>query len=480
MNAGLALTPWARFRAKFIGDRQFYKMIFTLVIPVIIQNTIGSLVNLADNVMVGALGTAALSGVAIANHLMFVYYVSIWGVLAGPAIYAAQYAGAKDWEGFRQTLRARFLVVPLTTGVALVLLTVWPTQLMSLYLAGDGSAVERAAMLAAGQQYLTIMLWGLLPFALTQCYAGAMREAGETMLPMAAGIIAVLVNVVFNYLLIFGKLGLPALGVPGAAIATVFSRVVELAIVVIAAHRNPVKFPFAVKLYRPFRIGGVLAKNMTIKGMPLFINEFLWSAGMATLTQILSTMGLAVVGALNIASTFTNLFGVFFFSLGTAVAIVTGQTLGANEPEKARDQVWKLMFVSVAIATFMGLLLIVSAGAIAQIYNTEPEVRQLAVSFMRAAALFMPFNAIAHCSYFAIRSGGSTLVTMAFDSIYTWVLVVPYTYALVAYTNWGIETLYPLSQLTNVLKAVLGLIVVSAGFWARNLVSDQQVPVVEQ
>lgn len=464
---------WSRFKATFVGDRQFYKMTLLLIVPVIVQNTVTNLVNLLDNVMVGNLGTAHMSGVAVANHLMFVFNLSIFGALSGAGIYGAQYAGAKDWKSFRETLRMRLVVSVGITALATLILMRWQTPLLSLYLAGEGNPADRAAMLAYGQEYLRIMFWGMLPFALAQCYGSALRETGETQLPMFASVIAVIVNLFFNFILIFGKLGFPALGVKGAAIATVISRFAELAIVAFVAHQNRIKFPFFTGLYRRFSIDKTLAKNIAIKGAPLFVNEFLWSAGMITITQILSTRGLAVVGGMNIATTFTNLFGVFFFSIGTAVAIVTGQELGAGNIEGARAQVWKLLLFSVGISSLLGIALMLSAGSITQIYNTETEVRRLAASFMRASAIYMPFQAMANCCYFAIRSGGRTLLTMVFDSVYIWVVCIPYTFALVALTSLGIETVYPLSQLIHILKAALSLAIVSTGFWARNLTAGQ-------
>ena len=471
MKAELAITPWSRFKTRFIGDRQFYNMVLALIIPVIIQNTVTNLVNLADNVMVGALGTTHMSGVAIANHLMFVFNLTIFGALSGAGIYGAQFAGAKNWRGFKQTFRMRLLVSLAITLLAALVLAKWPTILLSFYLEGDGDPAERTAMLIFGQQYLKIMLWGLLPFALSQCYSSALRETGETMLPMIASSSAVAANLIFNYLLIFGKLGLPALGVQGAAVASVLSRSMELLVVALVAHKNHLKFPFLVRLYRPYHIDRDLAKNMALKGAPLFFNEFFWAAGMITITQILSTKGLSVVGALNIASTFTNLFGVFFFSIGTAVAIVTGQALGAGKPELAKEYVWKLLFFSVGISCTLGAILSISAHKITQVYNAEAEVRHLAAAFMRAGAIYMPFQAIANCSYFAIRSGGRTLLTFLFDSVYTWVICVPYTYALVTFTNLEIGAIYPLSQLIHVLKAIISLAVVRTGFWAHNLVT---------
>ena len=272
---------------------------------------------------------------------------------------------------------------------------------------------------------------------------------------MRASVLAVLVNLVFNYLLIFGKLGLPALGVKGAAIATVLSRVVELLVVVVTAHKHQDRFPFLKGLYRSARIAKDLAVNITIKGMPLFVNEFFWSAGTITITQILSTRGLTVVGGLNIASTFTNLFGVVFFSCGIAVAIVTGQTLGSGDVELAKAQVWKLMFLAVALASSVGIILAISAGWITQIHRTEVEVRQLAAMFM--GSRFHALHGHLPLQLFYHPLWGKDVPHNAFDSVYVFVICIPYTYTLVTFTDLGIESLYPLSQLTQPLKAVLGL-----------------------
>ncbi len=229
-------------------------------------------------------------------------------------------------------------------------------------------------------------------------------------------------------------------------------------------------------MYRSLHIQKDLAKGIAAKGMPLLVNEFLWSLGMITITQIFSTRGLNVMAGLNISSTIGNLFNVFFLSMGTAVAVMTGQALGANDPELAKKQIWRFLFFSVSVCLVLGAALAVSAGPITNIYNTEAEVRRLAVVFMRTNAMYMAFHAVAHCCYFAIRSGGKTFITMLFDSVYTWVIMVPYTYFMVNFTRIGIEALYPLCHLTDLIKAILGIAVVSMGFWARTLVEQKPIP----
>lgn len=470
------LTPglWPRFKGAFLGDRQFYRTVLAIILPIIVQHTVSNFVSLLDNVMVGAVGTLHMSGVAISNQLLFVFNLAVFGAVSGAGIYGAQFVGARDWEGFRQTFRFKLIVALVITVLFGAILLGWPDTLISLYLTGEGSAADAAAMLHYGRQYLHVMLWGLIPFALAQVYSSSLRETGETLLPMTASIAAVAVNVIFNYFLIFGKCGFPELGVTGAAIATVFSRFVELGVVLVFSHANHKKFFFMKGVYRTLRIGKALAADIAAKSMPLLLNELLWSMGMSTLTAIFSTCGLMVVAGLNIATTITNLFNVFHLSVGMAVAIMIGQALGANDIALARKQVWKLIFFGACISIAIGGILALCADAIPRIYNADEDVRRLAAVFIRTGAMYMVFNAIAHGCYFAIRSGGKIFMTMLFDSIYTWVFCVPYTYLMVRYSGLNIEVLYPLCYLTEVVKCFSGLLVVRLGYWARNMVSVQE------
>lgn len=462
-----------RFRRTFIGDRAFYKAVFTLVLPIIVQNTISNFVNLLNNIMVGQVGTAQMSGVAIANQLLFVFNLTIFGGLSGSGIFGAQFFGAGDNEGLRHTFRFKLWTAAVILAGAVAVFLAGGKTLISLYLTGEGNAADAAAMLDYGRSYLKVMLWGLLPFALSQVYSGTLRETGETMLPMKASIAAVFTNLCLNYVLIFGKLGFPVLGVVGAAIATVISRFVELAIIVIYAHRHTEKFPFIVGMYRSLKVPGKLALNIFKRGMPLLVNELLWSLGVTTLTQIFSTRGLNVVAGLNISSTIVNLFNVVFISMGVAVAVMVGQALGAGDIPRARAYVWKLIFFSICTCIVIGGALAAVSPVIPRIYNTTGDVRRLATYFILTSALYMSFNATTHCCYFAIRSGGKTFITFLFDSAYSWVVAVPFAYVLTHFTRLDIFILYPVSYITDAVKCVIGVIIVRTGYWAQNIVASR-------
>jgi len=472
MKQRASSSAFNKFRNTFIGDREFYITVFALVLPLIVQNAISNFVNLLDNLMIGRLGTPQMSGIAIANQLIFVFNLAIFGVLSGPGIFGAQFFGAGDNEGLRHTVRFKLWTVAITLVVSIAVFLTCGDQLIALYLTGEGDAIERAATLEYSRSYLHIMLWGLLPFALSQVYGGTLREMGETMLPMKASVAGIITNLFLNYMLIYGKLGFPALGVDGAAIATVISRFVEVAIIIVYTHRHLERFQFVEDLYRTVKIPKGLAFNIIKKGMPLFINELLWSLGMTTLMQIFSTRGLNVVAALNITSTITNLFNVVVFSMGTAVAVMVGQALGANDIPRAKQTAWRLIFFNVCVCIVVGSLLAVLSPVIPYIYNTTDDVRRLATRFMQTSAMYMAVNAVSHCAYFTIRSGGKTFLTFLFDSVYTWTVLVPFTYVLTHFTRLTISVLYPICCLADVIKCIIGIIVVKDGRWAQNMVSD--------
>lgn len=459
-----------RIRHALIGDRAFYTQMVAIVVPIIIQNTVSNVVSLLDNVMVGRVGTLEMSAVAIVNQLLFIFNLCIFGGLAGAGIFATQFAGAKDDEGVRHCFRIKWMIAVLMLVLAGAVFLLLPKQLIGLYLAEgtDPAAMERT--LRYGTNYLLVMLLGLLPFAVSQIYASTLREVGETRLPMIASIVAILVNLVFNYLLIFGKFGFPKLGVTGAAIATVLSRYIEMAIIMIYTHLRSSAFAFIRGAYSSAYVPAKLMRRVLRRGSPLLVNEFLWSSGMAVLLQCISVRGLEAVAAYNIASTVSNLFKVVFLSMGNAVAIMVGQALGANRIDEAKGTAWKLMTASVASNLVMGTLLFALSPVIPQIYNTEPHVREIAMKLLWVVAAMMPLYAVSHCSYFTLRSGGRTIITFFFDSGFTWGVSVPAAYLLANMTALSVVPMYLVVQSLELIKVIIGVILVHRGIWVCNII----------
>ena len=457
---------------KFIGDKAFYRRVLAVAVPIMVQSGITNFVSLLDNIMVGRTGTEQMSGVAIVNQLIFVFYLCCFGGFSGAGIFTAQYYGAKDDEGIRHTFRYKLWLGFVLVAGALVVLGFFGEDLISLYLRGTNDGGDPAAALAFGCDYLKIMLLSLPAFALVQVYSNTLRECGETVVPMRAGLAAVFVNLAFNYLLIYGKLGFPALGVKGAAIATVLSRLVEFAVVAVWTHRHKEKCPYIKGVYKTLFVPPALVKRYFLTGSPLLVNEALWSAGMAMLAQCYSLRGLNVVAATNIANTVCNVFNVVFFAMGDAIAIIIGQHLGAQDYDRAKDETNKIIAFSIFIATLVGIAIAATSHLFPMIYKTTPEAKQIAAQLLIAQAVFTPQIALLHTSYFTIRSGGRTVVTFLFDSVFMWVVSVPVAFLLSRYTNLYVVWIFVFLQMADWIKCVIGVVLVRKGVWMNNIVSD--------
>ena len=458
---------------KLIGDKAFYAMVLAVAVPIMIQNGITNFVGLLDNIMVGRVGTEQMSGIAIVNQLLLVFNLAIFGAISGAGIFSAQFYGSGDQKGVRHTFRFKLYVCVLIVALGIAIFALWGDSLILLYLHGENNDAALEATLFYAKEYLFVMLFGLAPFAIEQMYTGTLRECGETKVSMVAGIVAVLVNLGLNYLLIFGKLGCPRLGVVGAAIATVTSRYVQMFMVMAWTHMHSEKMPFIKGAYRSLRVPGYLTAKIIVKGVPLMINEILWAAGIATLMQCYSLRGLDTVAAMNISTTISNLFNVVFIAMGSAISIIVGQLLGAGKMEEARDTDTKLIAFSVFSCIVIGGAVALAAPLFPMLYNTTEGVKTLAASFLRIASLCMPLAAFMHASYFTLRSGGKTIVTFLFDSVFLWCVSIPAAYVLSRFTGLPIVPLYFSVQMLDLIKCIIGFVLVKKGVWLNNMVAKQ-------
>ena len=455
---------------RYLGNRALYRNLFAIAIPIIIQNGISNFVSLLDNIMVGQVGTNPMSGVSIVNGLLFVFNLCIFGASSGAGIFTAQFYGCKDDDGIRYTFRFKVLICMILAALGCVLFLLGDELLIGLYLTGEGDAAAATEVMAYGKRYLMLMLWGLFPFALGNAYSSTLRETGETVVPMVAGIAAMLVNLVLNYILIFGHFGAPALGVEGAAIATTISRYVELAIVAAWTHAHRDRNSFIRGAYTSMYIPARLLKDITLKGMPLLVNEFLWASGMAILNQCYSTCGLDVVPATNIASTLYNVGSVVYIAMGSSVGIIMGQMLGAGRGrEEIQDTNGKLVAASVLFGGAFGIAMAAVSVTFPRIYNTTDSVRHLATALILLNSVILPFNSYTNATYFTLRSGGQTMVTFLFDSCFVWAFCVPLAYCLTRFTGIGIIPLFAICQATDLIKCALGAIMLKQGKWIQNL-----------
>ena len=457
---------------KFIGTKQFYKNVFAIAFPIMAQNGISNIVNMLDNLMVGRIGTEQLSGVSIVNDLMFVYQLCLFGAISGAGIFTAQYFGQGNEEGIRDTFRIKIVICGFIMLLGLTVFGLGDRTLISYYLHEGSQSGDLAATLQYGHVYMMFMLAGLLPQAAEFVYSSTLRETGETVVPMRASFAAVLINLVLNYILIYGKFGFPVLGVAGAAIATAISRIVQALIVVLWTHRHNDIKPYINGVYASFRVAGSLVRKVCVTGLPLVINESLWSIGIVLQKQSYSTRGLAVVAGLNINSTFFNVFSICFVAFGDAVAIIVGQLLGAGKMDEAKETGLKINAFVTASCVVMGAVVYALAPYLPRFYNTTTEVKSLASDFLRVTGSMMPLFGLCHSLYFTIRAGGKTLITFLFDSAFLMVIGVPLAFVLTRYTGLDIVSIYAICEGTALIKVIIGFAISASGVWMQNIVSE--------
>lgn len=459
---------------RYVGTRQFYKHTLKIVVPMIVQNLITNFVSMLDNIMVGQVGTAQMSGVSIINQFVFVFSLTLFGGVSGASIFGTQFYGKGDYEGQKYTVRFRLIIVAAVIAVFSAVMLIWGDDLIRLFLSDEDSPALIEETLGYGHDYLMIMLIGMVPFGVGIAYSSVVRECGETRIPMMGSVAAIGINLILDYGLISGNLGMPALGVKGAAIATVIAKTIEALVVVIWAHTHKKRNPYIAGLYKGFSIPKELSKKIIVKGCPLLVNEFLWSLGMSVIAQSYSVRGLDVVAARNISSTLINLFNVIFTQMGGAIGIIVGTRLGAGELDKAKEEDRQLIAFSLVITAVIMLLTLPFVYIFPGIYNTTQEIKDLASRIILLSALAMPLWSITNACYFTLRSGGKTGITFLFDFVYSWAIQIPLAFFLTRYTPLEFTVVFAIVTYSEILKVILGFFLVKSGIWIVNLVDARK------
>jgi putative MATE family efflux protein len=463
---------------KALSHKQLIQKTLWIAVPIMIQNAITNFVGMLDNIMVGQIGTNQMTGVSIVNQLIFVFNLMIFGGTAGIGIFTAQFAGKNDQKGLMYTVRLKVAMAVVLTLLGIGIFLGCGDAMVQLWMSNASSASDITETMKAAHGYLLVMLVGIFPFAMSQVYASTLRENGETRVPMIAGVIAIFVNLMGNYILIYGKFGAPKMGVLGAATATVLSRFVEVALVMFWSHRHTQRFPFMKMVYRGFGVPKELTISILLKAFPLLLNETLWSLGQTALSQQYSALGLSVVAAFNISNTIANVFNVAFISMGDATAIILGQELGRMDSEEDRKVIkydaFRLAIIAVVLCVISGSLLAMTAGAFPKVYNTTDEIKRMATYLILVSAAFMPVYAYENASYFTLRSGGKTWITFLFDSVFVWVISVPAAFVFTRFTDWGVVHVFIAVQCFDFIKMAIGFFMVRHGAWMHNLTAYQE------
>jgi putative MATE family efflux protein len=312
------------------------------------------------------------------------------------------------------------------------------------------------------------MLIGLIPFMISEIYSTNLREAKQTLIPMVANIIAVFINLILNYIFIFGKFGAPALGVVGAAIGTVVARIVCCLIVMIYAHSSK-KYRFNSEVFKKLLPSKESFITIFKKSYILLINEFLWSLGMMLINYCYSFRGLEVVAAVNISSMFVNLFALIGTSYGNGISVLLGQQLGARDFEEAKISSYRYLTFSVILGFVVAFIMYCLRATVPTLYEMSDKIIFMSEDLIAITALLLPIRVYSTACYFTIRSGGKLFITFLFDSVFTLCIRVLITYIVVKTTNLSIYYVYFISEILEVIKIVIGTILVKKGIWIQSV-----------
>lgn len=456
---------------KFFGDKKFYKMLLVILLPILLQQFITQFVNMIDNIMVGRVGNDEMIGVSLANQLLFVLMLGIFGAMSGASIFGSQFFGAQDKEGYQESFRFKWLIGLILIAIGCAILFPLSDELIGAFIKGvEGEYSNGERVLEVGKEYLYIMIIGFLPFLIKEIYASSLREQRETLFPMICGVVAIFTNLVLDWAMIFGHLGFKEMGVIGAAWATVIARVVEMLMIVLYTHFRIRKYVFLQGVYKKLYVSFKNIRKFLAKTFPLMGNEILWSIGMTMVVNCLSIRGLDVIGAINIRNTVTNVFIVTGNSVGAASGIILGNLIGAGKSEEAHATSYKLISSAILISLVLTLFEFLLSYVIPEIFNTSEEIIASAERLIRASSILLPIFVFNTTCYFILRCGGKMLLTFGFDAMYIWAVRIPIAFILAKYTNIDIVLLCLCVEGADILKTFVGYILVDKGIWLKKLV----------
>jgi len=445
---------------RFIGTKQFYFITLSIALPIMAQQFVTSFVNLIDNIMIGSVGSIALTSVTVSNRIYLIFNSTLFGMCGAAGIFIAQYHGAKNHVNCQKILNIN-IVCSMTSALLFMLaILLFPSQLIRIF-SNNPVVIEESL------RYLKYILFAYLPYAISYSIMMALRSVGINKIQLGIGILSVCINTTLNYILIFGHFGLPALGIQGAAIATSIARIVEMIVYLFLLFQH--KHYFKLDIKGIFHLDLKLIASMIKKAIPLTANEILFSVALATIFLSYTRCDETLIPALSVVDTVMQVAYILFSGLSSAVSILIGNKLGADELLEAKDNSIKLIAFGVMIAVMVTGVLFVSAPLIANFYNVEDFVKETIVILLRIKSFLLPVYVYNVCIFFVLRAGGDTLSTLIMDSGFLWCFNVFISTVLSIKFDIPLVYLYAFIESLDVLKLFIATYFYKKGKWLKNI-----------
>lgn len=447
---------------KLIAKNQdFFKPIFTIALPIALQNMIGASLNMVDTLLIGQLGQVAIAAVGLANQYFFILNLFLFGINSGTAIFIAQFWGQKDLTNIRRVLGVGLISGIIVSSLFMFIALFFPGNIMKIF-SNDPAVISR------GMEYLRVVSVSYIFTAISFGYALALRSTGEVMLPVKVSIVALAINTILNYLLIYGNWGFPRLEVSGSALGTVIARTVELVVFLLVIYNKRLVPAAKIKELTNFTFNFV--KQFFKTTMPVILNESLWALGVTMFTVVYAHMGTAVVAGVNIFSTIERLAFVLFFGLAQAGAVTIGHDIGAGQELKAYTRAKHYALFGPVLSIFIGWGLVLVSNPILSLFNVSNTTSEIARQILFIFAIILPFKVFNLINIVGIlRSGGDTRFSLFLDIGALWAIAVPLTFLAGLVWHLPAPQVYLLAVSEEVLKFIIGINRMLSRKWINNL-----------
>lgn len=453
---------------QLIREKSFYKQVVTLAAPIMLQNVITYSVTLADNVMVGSLGTNALSGVYMANQVMNLLQMLVTGLSAAMVVLATQYWGKKDTASIKSIIGIALKMVLSLSALLFGAALLWPEALLGIF-------TDSAQVIASGREYLTIVCYSYVLFGVTSVLISSMRCVENVKIGMYVSLAALLVNVVLNYVLIFGHFGAPKLGLRGAAIATVISRIAEFTIIVFYVAKKDRKLRIRVK--ELWHSSPELLKDFFRYGVPVIAGSLLWGLNGSFQSAIIGRLSAAAISAVSISNTVYQLISVGIFGIREASAIMVGKAVGTNNFDLVKRYAYTFQLVFLGVGLITGALIYGIKDIILLLYNNlDAETIRTSRQLMTVLAV----TTVGTCYQMAtltgvVRAGGATHFVLKNDTIFVLFIIVPASLLATYVFHAPAWIVYFCLKCDQLLKCAVAFVKVNRFNWVKNLTREFNV-----
>lgn len=445
----------------FTSDRSFYKSMLSISLPIATQNLITFAISVSDTMMLGKLGEVSLSSSAIGNNVFFILAVIIFGVGSASSVMGAQYYGKKDIDSIHKVMSIMYRICIILAIIFTIISFTFSRQLISIF-------TNDTLVITEGSKYLRIISLGYILYSITSCTITIFRSVKTIRISLVVYSFGLVCNLFLNWMFIFGKFGVPRLGVPGAAIATLISRVVEISVILIFMFRFDKKIKFKIKYLKS--IDKLIIKDFIKISTPIILNEMCWSIGSSMICIIVARMGTIVVAANSINNMVNQFATLFMYGLASASSVIIGNTIGEGNTNKVKEYANTIALLSVFMGILAAIIIYILRPIAINFYNVADVTKDIAREIMVATAIVSIFRSLsANILTGILRGGGDNKFVFIVEMTCLWCVAIPLGFIGSFVWKLPIVVVFLIIRSDEVLKSIIGLIRLSSGKWINDI-----------